>query len=127
MKRFRYFRHDEFDSPDKPGSGSLMDDGFLEMPDHARHYAGVPFRISSGGGYRTKEYNTELMKRNSKASPKSSHMKGLAADILTPNSAVRCAVLQGLIRAGFNRIGIANGFIHVDDDSSKPADVVWVY
>jgi hypothetical protein len=32
-----------------------------------------------------------------------------------------------LFEAGFNRIGIHEHFIHVDDDPSKDADVVWLY
>jgi hypothetical protein len=28
---------------------------------------------------------------------------------------------------GFNRIGVANTFIHVDNDPSLPEDVIWTY
>jgi hypothetical protein len=31
------------------------------------------------------------------------------------------------MEAGFNRIGIAPTFIHVDNDPSKPEDVIWLY
>jgi hypothetical protein len=31
------------------------------------------------------------------------------------------------MEAGFNRIGISSTFIHVDNDPSKPEDVIWLY
>jgi uncharacterized protein YcbK (DUF882 family) len=127
MDNLRYFQLDEFDSPDVFGSGKEMDVCFVQLLDDARHIAGVPFRISKGGGYRTEEYNAELVKRNPKASRNSSHCRGLAADILTPDSRTRHMVLMSLFKVGFNRIGVANNFIHVDDDESKAPDVCWVY
>jgi zinc D-Ala-D-Ala carboxypeptidase len=127
MKPYRYFKLSEFDSPDEIGSGKNMDRDFLRLLDDARHFAGVPFRISSGGGFRTEEYNAELVKRNPYAVKNSSHKQGFAADILTPTSSVRYAVLAGLLRAGLNRIGVSSTFIHVDDDPSKRPDVCWTY
>jgi len=44
----KYFKHEEFASPDVPHSGEYMDADFLEMLDHARHIAGIPFKINSG-------------------------------------------------------------------------------
>jgi uncharacterized protein YcbK (DUF882 family) len=123
----RYFKHEEFDSPDAKGSGANMNADFLKLLDEARHIAGVPFRISSGGGFRTKEYNAELCKRNKHASKTSSHMKGLAADILVDDSRTRFNILFALLRCGFNRIGVANGFIHVDVDEAKTEDLCWTY
>lgn len=125
--RYQYFTLSEFDSPDEVGSGRHMDREFVRLLDDARHIAGVPFRISSGGGFRTEAYNTELCKRNPNASKNSSHKRGLAADILTPDIRTRYAILTGLMRVGLNRIGIANSFIHVDDDPNKTEDVCWVY
>ena len=127
MKNFRYFRLEEFDSPDEAGSGKNMDREFVRLLDDARHYAGVPFKISSGGGFRTEAYNTDLVKRNPNASRNSSHKRGLAADILTPDSSTRYNVLAGLLRAGLNRVGVSKNFIHVDDDERKRPDVCWTY
>jgi hypothetical protein len=31
------------------------------------------------------------------------------------------------MEAGFNRLGIAKTFIHVDNDPGKPEDTVWLY
>ena len=45
----KYFKLEEFDSPDVPGSGSYMDPELLLMLDEARRISGgVPFRINSG-------------------------------------------------------------------------------
>lgn len=125
--KYKYFQLEEFDSPDAPGSGKNMSPEFVRMLDDARERAGVPFKISRGGGFRTKEYNKALLLRNKHASPTSSHMKGLAADIAAVDNRSRAMILQGLMAAGFNRIGIAPTFIHVDDDPAKPEDMVWVY
>lgn len=124
---YKYFKLEEFDSPDAPGSGKQMSPEFVRMLDEARAIAGVPFKISKGGGFRTKEYNKALLQRNRHASPTSSHMKGLAADILVTDSRTRALIVQALIRVKFNRIGIAPTFIHVDDDPAKPEDMLWVY
>lgn len=124
---WKYFTLDEFDSPDVAGSGANMDFEFVSLLDEARHIANVPFRISSGGGYRTKEYNDELCKRNANASKNSSHKKGLAADILCNDNRTRFLILSALFRVGFNRIGVAASFIHVDNDEAKTEDVVWTY
>ena len=53
----KYFTHKEFDSPDKPGSGNIMDECFLEMLDNARELYGKPMRVNSG--YRTKKHNAK--------------------------------------------------------------------
>ena len=45
----KYFNYDEFDSPDAPGSGNLMEADFLEMLDRAREISGIPYIITSGG------------------------------------------------------------------------------
>jgi len=123
--KLRYFKLSEFDSPDKPGSGVLMEPEFLKMLDQARHYSGVPYRITSG--YRTAEYHQSLTERGYKTSRNSAHLRGYAADIYARSNHARMMVLYGLIKAGFNRIGIARTFIHVDDDPSKKPDVSWLY
>lgn len=117
----KYFKWSEFDSPDAPGSGyERMDRDFIQKLDIARHISGVPYQITSG--YRTHEHNIEVG-----GVADSSHRKGLAVDISAVHSRTRYKVLMGLIRAGFTRIGIGKTFIHVDDDRSKPPEVVWLY
>lgn len=121
----KYFRYHEFDSPDVQGSGQLMDKAFLDMLDFAREIYGKPMEITSG--FRTEAYNQDLKKRGYKASEKSSHLKGLAVDISCTTSADRWDMVDSLIKAGFNRLGIADTFIHVDCDPDKPAFVIWTY
>ena len=120
MEKLRYFNLWEFDSPDLAGSGERMDKDFLKKLDEARHKAGVSFSINSG--YRTTEHNKKV---GGKAD--SSHTKGLAVDIHAATSRKRYLILQALIEVGFHRIGIANNFIHVDDDKQKPKQVTWLY
>jgi len=116
----RYFTLDEFDSPDLPGSGQIMDPNFLAMIDEARHIACVPFRINSG--VRTEERN-----RLVGGSSESSHLSGFAADISATTSNRRWIIIEALIQVGFNRIGVADSFVHVDNDPSKARDVMWLY
>ena len=116
----KYFEHKEFDSPDKPGSGHLMDENFLGRLDDARGIAGVPFKITSG--YRTREHNDRVGGVDSSA-----HTSGHACDIACRDSVTRWLIINALMLCGFNRIGIADTFIHVDDDPNKPENVIWTY
>jgi uncharacterized protein YcbK (DUF882 family) len=58
---------------------------------------------------------------------KSSHTVGKAADIAYKNSRERYIIITALQEAGFNRLGIAKTFVHVDNDETKSADVIWTY
>lgn len=116
----RYFTIDEFDSPDEIGSGDFMNRPFITKLDIARGESGTPFVINSG--YRTKNHNKKVGGVSD-----SSHLKGLAADIACDNSRQRHAIICALIKVGFNRIGIAKNFIHVDDDKDKSNKLIWLY
>lgn len=113
----KYFKLSEFD--DAPGTGKNMKKDFLKKLDKARAIADVPFKITSG--YRSKETN----KRVGGVST-SSHLKGCAADISCKDSSTRQKIVNGLIQAGFTRIGIADTFIHCDTDKDKQ-DAIWLY
>ena len=115
-----YFSINEFDSPDLSNSGVNMDREFLQMLDLAREISGVSFRINSG--YRTREHNERVGGKSD-----SSHLIGKAADIHCKTSRDRSIVLDSLKQAGFHRFGIAKTFIHVDNDSSKSEEVIWLY
>lgn len=114
------FLREEFDSKDLPGSGDLMDPGFMYHLQQARTKAQIPFVIVSG--YRTKAHNQKVG-----GVPDSAHTHGLAADISTKTSHERLVILKALIETGFDRIGIANSFIHVDIDNNKAPMVAWLY
>ena len=96
-----------------------MDVDFLIKLDKAREFAKVPFVINSA--YRSPEHAESIK------NPTSSHIKGLAVDIKATDSRTRYKVLNALMHVGFNRIGIADTFIHVDDDKDKEQKVIWTY
>ena len=115
-----HFELSEFDSPDEQGSGKYMDEGFLSMLDDARGIAGIPFIINSG--FRTKSHNAYVGGKE-----KSSHQYGYAVDLHCTDSRSRYIIIDALTKAGFNRFGIGNTFIHVDNDPDKISRVSWVY
>jgi len=121
----KYFKLEEFDSPDLPNSGVNMDRDFLQKLDLARNIAGIRFKINSG--YRTENHNNTIYKRLGKEPIKSSHLIGKAADIAYTNSRERWIIITALQDAGFNRLGIAKGFVHVDSDETKSPNVIWTY
>ena len=96
-----------------------MNVDFLAKLDEAREYANIPFIINSA--YRSPEHKESIK------SPTSSHIKGLAVDISANDSRQRFLILDALIAVGFNRIGIAGTFIHVDLDLDKSQNVIWTY
>jgi uncharacterized protein YcbK (DUF882 family) len=122
-----YFKHSEFNCNcgGEDCKGEKMNYAFLDKLDRARGLAEIPFKITSG--FRCKEYNEDLIRRNFKASRSSSHLKGLAADISVKDSKSRFIVFNSLLLAGFTRIGIADTFIHVDLDLEKTQNVIWTY
>ena len=116
----KYFNYSEFDSPDVQGSGQLMDKILLEMLDEARDRFDGPIHINSG--FRTPAHNEAVG-----GTENSSHLKGLAVDIACNNSADRFDLINCLLYVGFNRIGVAKTFIHVDIDFDKAQGVIWTY
>lgn len=96
-----------------------MDANFLNKLDKARSIAGLPFNINSA--YRGPDHPLSIK------NPSSSHIKGLAVDIKCTDSRTRFIIVDALIKAGFNRIGIADTFIHVDFDLDKSNKVIWTY
>lgn len=115
-----YFEYSEFDSPDQEGSYEHMDVEFLNKLAQARKIAAVGFKITSG--YRSPAHNAKVGGVKG-----SSHTNGHAVDIYAPTSTQKYLIINALLQAGFNRIGVAKNFIHVDDDPSKAEDVIWTY
>ena len=120
MSELQYFRLTEFDSPDEPNSGRRMCGDFLFMLDEARDIAQVPFRITSG--VRSISHNKAVG-----GTENSSHLRGKAADIACTDSYDRFRIVAALLAVGFNRIGIGETFIHVDNDEIKTPCRVWLY
>lgn len=117
---FKYFKLDEFDCPTIEGSGAeFMDLDFIKTLNSIRHTAGIPMVITSG--YRSPEHNEKIG-----GVKNSSHLKGVAADIAVNNSADRIKIVAAAIAHKVRRIGVADGFIHLDQDrEKKPA--LWLY
>lgn len=91
----------------------------VEMLDHARGFAKIPFRITSG--LRTADEN-----RDAGGVWDSAHTRGLAVDLACYDSRARMRMVAGLIVAGFSRIGLYTHHIHADVDDSLPGDVLWL-
>jgi len=98
-----------------------MEFDLIQRIDNARYLAGVPFILNSS--IRCAVHNKELKH----SSPTSSHLTGKAVDIACSFSGQRFRIIQGLLKAGFTRIGIAEDFIHADIDKNKSQEVIWVY
>ena len=98
MKDYKNFTSSEFDSPDLKGSGENMKDEFMELLQDAR---------------------------TSKS--RSAHQDGYAADISCTDTKSRWLIINSLLLAGFNRIGIASNFIHVDNHPDKTQNRIWTY
>jgi len=114
----KYFQLSEFICP--CCGQQHMQQKVLEMLDHAREIADIPFSITSG--WRCRTHN-----KNVNGKPGSAHLYGKAVDISAIGSRVRFKVIRGLIQAGFIRIGIGTGFIHADNDATKDSEVIWLY
>lgn len=115
-KTFKYFDYSEF--ADKISGANKMHPSTIRKLDKARKIAGTPFIVNSG--YRD-DNHPETLKNKS-----SSHNKGYAVDIAV-NDNNRDIIQSALREAGFSRIGLANSFIHADDDPLKTQYVTWFY
>lgn len=109
----------DFSTAVPPCGITEMDADFTDKLLIAQKMLGEKFRINCG--YRSKEWDLSKGRNGL-----SSHCKGLAVDIHTPNHLYRLWLLVALLFAGFDRIGIAENFIHVDMDSEKVPSL-WLY
>lgn len=113
--RIEYFERSEFGTGDDDVE---PDPNLVEMLDHARDMAGVPFEITSG--LRTQAENERIG-----GSPLSAHLTGHAVDIAVSDSKARYAILMTLLNVGFSRIGVYDRHIHADNSPTLPAEVCW--
>lgn len=116
---YRFFKLAEFDSPDLPGSGRLMDGEIVGIIDLARARFMKPITVNSG--FRTLAHN-----RLVGGVADSAHLKGSAIDIKVLTSADRFKLVRILMLLAVHRIGIYQTFIHIDNDYTKLQDVVWL-
>ena len=109
-----YFDYDEFDSPDKPGSGSQMNDKLLQALDYVRQQLERPLSVNSG--YRTEEHNKHVG-----GVPDSQHLLGNAADISIDSQEMGDAIEYWFLDYCGPKVGIGryNTFIHLDVRNTK--------
>jgi uncharacterized protein YcbK (DUF882 family) len=112
------FNADEFKCP----CCSMMNVSieFIEMLQKVRSIAQVPMRITSG-------CRCEFHNKSIRGVAHSAHCDGLAADISCLFGGQKFAIMAAAIDVGFNRIGVARSFIHLDIAKDKPQNVVWAY
>jgi uncharacterized protein YcbK (DUF882 family) len=116
----RYFQARELESPDAPGSGERMQLELVERLDQLRAACGFPLIVASG--YRTNKHNKRVGGVDS-----SSHTAGWAVDIRAVSSDARWTIVRNAIEVGFNRIGIASTFLHLDCSPGHPENRIWTY
>lgn len=114
----KYFQQHEFDSPDKPGSGANMQQVLLDKLNVAREFSDTAYRINSG--FRSEAHNKAVGGESN-----SSHCRGFAVDISYKSGSEGYKILEGLMKAGFNRIGVYKSWIHADCDTSLSPKVIW--
>ena len=112
----RYFKLSDFDCQET--GNNEMSEEFLEKLDELRHKCGFPFIITSG--YRDKTHSIEA--RKAKAG---THAQGIASDIRINNGNEAYDIIKNAQSMGFNGIGVAKSFIHVDIRKGMP--VIWSY
>lgn len=128
--QLQYFKKDEFTCKCGCGRNEMKWSFMLEL-DNLRHFAGIPFVISSG--YRCPEHNSKTSSTG-KTGP---HTTGQAADILVFGHNAQ-KLLSQIHRVGITGIGLSQSsktphkdrFIHVDNLSNEgghPRPWVWTY
>ena len=116
MSNFKYFSVNEFAC--KHTGENHIDLNFVARLDELREKCGFPFAITSG--YRSAEHPEEAKK----AKP-GTHSLGIAADIRVTNGSQRAIIVKNALDMGFNGIGVAKTFVHVD---TRPSTLVmWTY
>jgi len=120
MKTAKYFTEKEFNNSTPSCSMQDIDQTTLDMLDKARELAGIPFKINCA--YRTR--NWDLSKGRS---GRSAHTEGKAVDIHCGTSSAKFIIIDALLKVGFNRIGIATTFVHVDNSAILPQNVIFTY
>lgn len=119
--QIRYFKKTEGNlaSPDKPDSYNMLQVQPTFALDALRGLLNRSMRINSG--YRTPEHNKDV-----KGAPRSQHLDGNAFDVSTVGwtKEQRRDLIIYARKLGFNGIGIAQTFIHID---MAPRVAAWIY
>ena len=116
---WQYFKLSEFTCKCGCGTNNI-DEGLVLLLDELRERMGMPVVIASG--CRCEAHNASVGGK-----PDSAHLNGFAVDIRALSSPTRYKLITIAIDLAFVRVGIANTYIHLDIDFTKPQEVVWVY
>ena len=98
----------------------LVDTDLVSQLQMLRDELKQSIRIKSG--YRCERHNEQLIAQGLKASKKSQHLQGKAADISVVGYSG--SQLYEKAKKFFKAIGVGSGWIHVD---TRPQRVVWFY
>jgi zinc D-Ala-D-Ala carboxypeptidase len=110
-----------------------MNKEFMATLDRARAISKTPYVITAG--YRTPEHNFDVGGVSDSAHchlDQKGNPDGLAVDLVVNSDQAAGLILKGLYSVGLCRIGIYHDqnenftHIHVDADTSKSQDVVWL-
>lgn len=113
----RYFDESEFLRCSPPCSMSQMDPVLLSRLDELREIVGFPIVLNSA--FRSADYDVSRGR-----SGKGMHTYGQAVDVRCSSSAQRGAIVAAALSLGFNGIGIASTFIHLDIRKDLS---IWLY
>lgn len=116
----KYFSEVEFNRCVPSCSMKDMDSSFLELLDRVRESCGIPLILNCA--YRSKEWDISKGRNGN-----SSHCRGKAVDIRCNNSTTAFKIVKAAMDNGISRIGIGNGYVHIDNDESLPQNVIWNY
>ncbi len=116
VKNMKYFKLSEFDCQET--GENKMNSEFLIKLDLLRKACGFPLVVTSG--YRSPSHSIEAKKFKP-----GTHAEGIAADLKAVDGWHKRRIVEEAIALGFNGIGIAKSFVHVDD--RKTAPVIWQY
>ena len=118
MTKSKYFAEREFQRCTPPCSLRDMRQDSVDKFDKARQLAGIPFVINSA--YRSVDYEESKERAGTSA-----HTLGRAMDIRCNDPKNRFKIVNALLKAGFNRIGVYDTFIHADNSTTHEQDVIW--
>ena len=113
---FLYFKVSDF-ACQETGENE-MDLEFIRKLDELRSACGWPFIVTSG--YRSVQHSLEVKKERP-----GTHTQGIAADIKVVGGEQRRDIIKKAFYMGFNGIGVAKTFVHVDTRTTTP--VLWCY
>jgi len=89
------------------GCGKTVAPELLLRLEAMRELLSRPLPVNSGA--RCVAYNRQM-----KGEPNSLHLQGLAVDLACSDSILRSQIVRAAIALGFNGIGIAESFVHID-------------